>query len=163
MSQATTATKNPLDLFVTGAKHGWNMGVNNLIPNIVMAFVIIEILKITGILGLIGKVAGPVMALWGLPGEALVILCTGILSQGGAVGMIVSLHTAGTMTLADVAVITPGMMMIGGLVQYVGRCLGTANANRKYWGWHIAIALFNSAIAMWVARALITALYGSPS
>lgn len=157
MSQ--TISKNPVDLFLNGAKQGWNMGVNNLIPNIVMAFVIIEVLKITGILGLIGKYAGPVMAIWGLPGETLVVICTGILSQGGAIGMIVSLNSSGILSLTDVAVMTPGMMMVGGLVQYVGRCLGTANANKKYWGWHIAIAFINAAIAMWVARLLVAAMY----
>lgn len=161
MSQAVS--KNPLDLFVSGAKMGWNMGVNNLVPNIVMAFVVIEVLKITGILALIGKYAGPVMALWGLPGEALVILCTGFLSQGGAVGMIVSLNSNNILSLSDAAVITPGMMMIGGLIQYIGRCLGTSGANKKYWGWHIGIAFINSAIAMWVARVLVTVLYSPAS
>lgn len=158
MSQ-TAARKSPVDLFLTGAKMGWSMGVNNLVPNIVMAFILIEVLKITGILALIGKYAGPVMALWGLPGEALVVICTGILSQGGAIGMGVSLYNSGAITAADIAVLTPGMMMVGGLVQYVGRCLGTSGANRRYWGWHILIACINSCVAMWLARLMVTTFY----
>ena len=158
MSQAATV-KNPIDLFVIGAKQGWNLAINNIIPNIIMAFMVIEFLKITGILGLIGKYAGPVMALWGLPGETLVIICTGILSQGGAIGMAVSLYGSKVLSVTDIAVMTPGIMMVGGMIQYIGRCLGTSGANKRYWGWHIAIAIINSCIAMWLARAWVTFMY----
>ncbi len=49
------------------------IATTNLLPNVVMAFVIIQALKITGLLDWVGHICQPVMALWELPGEAATI------------------------------------------------------------------------------------------
>ena len=152
MATANPATKNPLDLFVEGAKQGWNIAVSSMLPNVIMAFVIIQILKITTLLDIIGKLAAPIMALWGLPGEALVVLFAAFMSMGGAVGVTASLLAESKLSGVDVTVLAPAIMLMGSLIQYLGRCLGTADANRKYWGWHILICIFNGFIAMWMMR-----------
>ncbi|CAK7013466.1 MAG: Inner membrane protein YjiG [Desulfovibrio sp.] len=151
---ATTTTKNPLDLFVQGAKQGWNIAVNSMLPNVLMAYVIIHILRITKVLDIIGTVAAPIMGLWGLPGEALVVLLAAFMSMGGAVGVAASLLTGENpaLTPLDVTVMAPAIMLMGSLIQYIGRCLGTADANPKYWGWHIVICIVNGLIAMWLMR-----------
>ncbi len=151
MAQAV-GKKNALDLFVEGAKQGWNIGTGSMLPNVVMAFVIIQILNITHLLGIIGKVAAPIMALWGLPGEALVVLCAAFMSMGGAVGVTAGLMSAGKISGVDATVLAPAIMLMGSLIQYLGRCLGTADANRRYWGWHILICIINGFIAMWLMR-----------
>ena len=46
--------KNILDLFVEGARKGFTIGTTSLLPNVIMAFVIIRILDVTGLLHLIG-------------------------------------------------------------------------------------------------------------
>lgn len=156
MAAPTTApNKNPLDLFVQGAKQGWNIAVGSMLPNVVMAFVIIQILRITKLLDIIGTVAAPVMGLWGLPGEALVVLLAAFMSMGGAVGVAASLLAAGSLTPVHVTVLAPAIMLMGSLIQYIGRCLGTADANRKYWGWHILICIINGLLAMWMMRFLM--------
>ncbi|WP_444861527.1 nucleoside recognition domain-containing protein, partial [Escherichia coli] len=43
------------------------IATTNLLPNVVMAFVIIQALKITGLLDWVGHICEPVMALWGSP------------------------------------------------------------------------------------------------
>lgn len=149
---ATPTTKNPLDLFVQGAKQGWNIAISSMLPNVIMAFVIIQVLKITSLLDIIGSVAAPLMGLWGLPGEAIVALLTAFLSTGGAAGMAYSLFEAGKISALDATVMAPAILLMGSLVQYLGRCLGTADANRKYWGWHILICILNGLIAMWLMR-----------
>ncbi len=151
MASASTQ-KNALDLFVEGAKQGWNIAIGSMMPNVVMAFVLIHILKITKLLDIIGAVAAPVMGLWGLPGEALVVLCAAFMSMGGAVGVAAGLMTAGKLSGADATVLAPAIMLMGSLIQYIGRCLGTADANRKYWGWHILLCIVNGLIAMWLMR-----------
>lgn len=149
---ATHAKKNGIDLFIEGSKSGWTIGIAGMLPNVMMAFVIIRILTLTGLMDLIGSVAGPVMSLWGLPGEAIMVLLGAFMAMGGGVGVCAGLWTAGTLSNMDVATLTPAIMLMGAMVQYMGRCLGTADANRKYWGIQIGICVINALIAMWMMR-----------
>ncbi len=55
-----------MDMFDDGAPWLYYR-YHNLLPNVVMAFVIIQALKITGLLDWVGHICEPVMALWGLP------------------------------------------------------------------------------------------------
>ena len=66
---ATTSKKMMItDVFVNGAFQGWNIATHSTIPNVLMAFVIIKMLNISGALDFIGTCLGPVMAIFGLPG-----------------------------------------------------------------------------------------------
>lgn len=91
----TQVRKNVMDMFIDGARRGFTIATTNLLPNVVMAFVIIQALKITGLLDWVGHICEPVMALWGLPGEAATVLLAALMSMGGAVGVAASLATAG--------------------------------------------------------------------
>ena len=92
----TQVRKNVMDMFIDGARRGFTIATTNLLPNVVMAFVIIQALKITGLLDWVGHICEPVMALWGLPGEAATVLLAALMSMGGAVGVAASLATAFT-------------------------------------------------------------------
>ena len=78
--------KNLMDLFIDGARRGFTIATTSLLPNVVMAFVIIQALKVTGLLDIVGRVCEPIMALWGLPGEAATVLLASVMSMGGGVG-----------------------------------------------------------------------------
>lgn len=60
--------KNIMDLFIDGARRGFTIATTSLLPNVVMAFVIIQALKVTGLLDIVGRVCEPIMALWGFRG-----------------------------------------------------------------------------------------------
>lgn len=94
----TQVRKNVMDMFIDGARRGFTIATTNLLPNVVMAFVIIQALKITGLLDWVGHICQPVMALWGLPGEAATVLLASLMSMGGAVGVAASLATAGALS-----------------------------------------------------------------
>ena len=78
----TTAAADPhaggkemiTDVFVRGARQGWGIAIGSMIPNVLMAFVIIKALQITGLLKIIGVACGPLMAVFGLPGESATVL-----------------------------------------------------------------------------------------
>ena len=59
------AAPSLMDIFVRGARKGWDVAIDNIIPNVLMAYVCIKILNVTGLLTLAGKVFAPVMAIWG--------------------------------------------------------------------------------------------------
>ena len=147
--------KNVMDMFIDGARRGFTIATTNLLPNVVMAFVIIQALKITGLLTLVGDVCQPIMALWGLPGEAATVLLASLLSMGGAVGVAASLVTAATLSGHDVTVLLPAIYLMGNPVQNVGRCLGTAEVNAKYYPHFIGICVINSLLSIWVMQLIV--------
>ena len=142
----TQVRKNVMDMFIDGARRGFTIATTNLLPNVVMAFVIIQALKITGLLDWVGHICEPVMALWGL---------AALMSMGGAVGVAASLATAGTLTGHDVTVLLPAMYLMGNPVQNVGRCLGTAEVNAKYYPHIITVCVINALLSIWVMQLIV--------
>lgn len=140
------------DVFVDGARKGWNIGIGSVMPNLIMAFVLIHALKITGFLDVLGKVFGPAMALFGLPGEAATVLMGAWLSMGGGVGVAVSLFTQGVIDGAQVAILTPAIFLMGAQIQYAGRLLGTAGVQSRHYGILFGICILNAFIAMFIMR-----------
>lgn len=158
MSEHQQGKKNIIDLFIDGCRKGWNTGISNMMPNVIMAFIIIKALNVTGLLKLLGVVFAPVMALWGLPGEAVTVLVSALMSMGGGIGAAAGLLSSNILTPKDVTVIMPAIYLMGSLVQYLGRCLGTAEVNSKYYGIMVGISVLNALLAMWVMK-LIVAMF----
>lgn len=74
MSGHESANPMVTDVFVKGAVQGWNIAVTSTIPNVLMAFVIIKVLNHSGLLTIFGELFAPIMAIFGLPGEAAAVL-----------------------------------------------------------------------------------------
>lgn len=110
-NQETVVKKNLLDLFIEGARNGYDIGVKSLLPNVLMAFVLIRILDVTGLLKIIGEVFTPVMALWGLPGEAATVLVAAFMSMGGGIGVLVSLYTSNIVDPIQLSSLVPAIYL----------------------------------------------------
>ena len=148
--------KTVFDVFVEGAKKGWNIGITSIIPNVLMAFVITRFLEITGLLTLIGNIFRPfMMLLGGMPGEAATALIAAFLSMGGGVGVAVALYTGGSLTLAHLAMLLPAIYLMGSQIQYMGRILGTADVKPRYYGIIIGLAVVNALLSIVVMRIIV--------
>ena len=143
------------DVFVEGARKGWDIAVHNTIPNVLMAFVIIHILKVSGALDIIGKYLGFVMLPLGLPGESIAVIMAAFLSWGGSAGVLVALVQGGTLTAPDIAVLIPGMALVGSTVQYMGRVLGVLGIPGKHYLVLFGICILNAYLAMFVMSLII--------
>ena len=143
------------DVFVSGVKRGWGIATGSMLPNVLMAFILIYVLKLTGILDLIGTVCGPVMKVFGLPGEALMVLLAAWLSMGGGVGVASSLFAAGSLSLHDIAVLAPAMYLMGSQVQYIGRLLGVVGTPGKYIPVMVLISIINALLALLVMQIVV--------
>ena len=143
------------DVFVSGVKRGWGIATGSMLPNVLMAFILIYVLKLTGILDLIGTVCGPVMKVFGLPGEALRVLLAAWLSMGGGVGVASSLFAAGSLSLHDIAVLAPAMYLMGSQVQYIGRLLGVVGTPGKYIPVMVLISIINALLALLVMQIIV--------
>ena len=146
MSNSEKVASNPFDIFVIGARKGFNIAINNLMPNVLMAYVIAEMLNLLGVMQLIG--------LFGLPGEAITVLLTSWLSASAGTGVAVSLLSKGTLNVADVTILIPAIFLMGSQLQYMGRLLGVADVPKKYWPLLMAVSIINAVIAMLVMRVM---------
>jgi spore maturation protein SpmB len=156
MSNHTKATSNnPFDIFVVGARKGFQIATNNLMPNVLMAYVIAEILNLVGAMQLIGQLFAPVMGVFGLPGEAVTVLLTAWLSSSAGTGIAVSLLAKGVLNGTHATILIPAIFLMGSQLQYMGRLLGVADVPKKHWPLLMLISILNSCIAMFVMRLFV--------
>ena len=150
-------TKKPMvtDVFVAGARKGWNIAVTSTVPNVLMAFVVIKALKITGALDIMGTLFAPIMGLVGLPGEAAAVLMGAWMSMGGAVGVVISLFDSGLLTGEHIAILAPAIYLMGSQIQYAGRILGVIGTEAKLIPVMIGFSVLNAFIAMFLMNIFV--------
>ncbi|HIU63962.1 MAG TPA: YjiG family protein [Candidatus Avacidaminococcus intestinavium] len=144
--------KNPFDIFVIGARKGFTVATQNLLPNVLMAYTIAHILNLLGVMQLIGKVFGPAMAIFGLPGEAITVLLTSWLSASAGTGIAVSLLANDTINGTHATILIPAIFLMGSQLQYMGRLLGVADVPKKYWPLLMVTSILNAVISMFIMR-----------
>ena len=154
MSQANVKKPIVTDIFVEGAKKGWVIATTSTVPNVLMAFVIIKALQITGALDAMGAIFSPIMAVFGLPGEAAAVLIGAWMSMGGAVGVVITLFDQGILNGTHIAILAPAIYLMGNPVQNVGRCLGTAGVHPRYYPLIIAVCVINALLSIWVMQVI---------
>ncbi len=156
MSSNNTTTEqksnNPFDIFIVGTKKGFNIGMYSLLPNVLMAFVLTYVLQLFGVMAFLGEYCGGIMAIFGLPGEALTVLLATWLSCGAGVGVAASLFSSGTITAHDITIMAPALILMASQIQYMGRLLGVANAPKKYWPLLMANSLLMAIFGMLLMR-----------
>ncbi|MCL2567354.1 MAG: YjiG family protein [Alphaproteobacteria bacterium] len=143
------------EVFINGARKGWNVATHSTIPNVLMAFVIIYVLTASGLLAFIGKYAGFLMAPVGLPGTAIAVVLAAFLSMGGAAGVVVALFADNQITVDHVAILIPAIILLGSTIQYMGRILGVLGVPSKHFGMLFLICIINAYCAMFVMNILI--------
>lgn len=159
MSEARTVKvkrKGFIELFTEGAYNGLMIGIRNMLPNVMLAFILIHALKITGLLDWIGSIAGPIMSLWLLPGVAITVIMASLLSMGGAIGIMAALLAAGAISPYEATVMVPACYLMGNPVQNVGRVLGTAEVPGKHYPIIIFICVFNAMASIWAMELIMT-------
>ena len=140
------------DIFVEGAKKGWNVGISSIIPNVLMAFVLIHALRLSGLLDMLGVLFNPVMGVFGLPGQAVMVLVGAWMSMGGGVGVAASLYAAKILNPTHVTILLPAIFLMGAQIQYMGRLLGTAGIQGRYYPMLFVISILNAIISMIIMR-----------
>lgn len=65
MSEATTTKKKPIiDVFLGGAKRGFYIGVETVLPSMILGYVIMQFLTLTGLMDVLATVCAPIMRLF---------------------------------------------------------------------------------------------------
>lgn len=124
-------------------------------PNVLMAFVLAYILELFGVMAFLGKVCGPVMAIFDLPGQAITVLCATWLSCGAGVGVAASLIASGTLNGHDITIMAPALLLMASQIQYMGRLLGVADVPKKYWPVLMVNSVLMACLGMLIMRFLV--------
>ena len=95
MTNHSTTSKNPFDIFIVGLRKGLDIGLYSLLPNVLMAFVLTYMLNLFGVMKFLGDTCGGVMGAFDLPGEAITVLLATWLSCGAGVDSRAGLHSDG--------------------------------------------------------------------
>ena len=153
----SNANSKPMvtDVFVKGAVNGWNIMTHSTIPNVLMAFVLIKVLNVSGLLPIIGDVFSPIMMIFGLPGEAATVLIAGWMSIGGGVGVAAALIDQSAIGVQDIAILCPTIVLMGSQLQYMGRCLGVVGTRGSRIPILMSISVINAMIAMLIMNVIV--------
>lgn len=147
-AQTKHQTNNPFDIFIISARKGFNVAINNLVPNILMAYAVAQVLQIMGVMKFLGEVFGPAMVIFGLPGEAVTVILTAWLSSSAAVGLAANMAANGLLDAHAITVLMPCFFLLGAQLQYMGRLLGVADVPKKYWPLLMSASFLNAICAM---------------
>lgn len=145
---------NALEVFISGLRKGAAIGVRFMLPALIAAFVVIEMLQVSGVLRLLAEHVSGVMSVFGLPGEALAVLIAAWASAAGAIGMVAGLASRGLLTPEHVAILLPGILLMGSQLQFFGRILAVAGVSSERVPVMMAIGLMNAVGAMLIMRFL---------
>ena len=148
--QPAKKTNNPFDIFIIGARKGLNITLHNLVPNILMAYAVAEVLRILGVMKMVGEIFGPLMFVFGLPGEAVTVVLTAWLSSSASVGLAANMAANGILDARHVTILMPCFFLLGAQLQYMGRLLGVADVPKRYWPLLMSASLLNALCAMLV-------------
>lgn len=85
MSTQTTAKQEKkegmIETFMSGAKKGWGIAINTIMPAMVLGYVLVQAFTVTGIMEVLGNLCGPIMGIFGLPGEAVTVLISAFFAK----------------------------------------------------------------------------------
>ena len=153
---STQSDKNVIDVFVDGARKGWNIAVTSIVPNVIFAFVLIQVMQVSGFMSLMEWVCAPVMAIFGLPGSAMAVFLAALMAMNGAAGVAAGLYASGSLTAVHVVILLPSILLMGAKVQYLGRMLGTAGVQKRFYLPLLGISIINAILSLFTMRFLVS-------
>lgn len=51
-----------IETFLSGAKKGWGIAINTIMPAMVLGYVLVQVFNVTGVMDVLGNICGPIMA-----------------------------------------------------------------------------------------------------
>ena len=144
--------------FVAGAKKGFYIGAEMVAPAMVLAYVLIQFLTITGLMPIVGKAVGPVMALFGLPGEAIVALVAAFFAKAAGCATAASLYSQGIITAAQATILFPACVTMGTLIGHFVRIVIDSNANAKWHPLLLTVPIIDAIVVMWLTKIVLSVM-----
>lgn len=161
-AMADTAAEQPkksiIEVFMTGCRRGFYIGCDQILPAMILGYVIIQMLKLTGIIPILSSVFGPVMSLFGLPGISVVVLISAFFTKAAGAASAASLYAEGVLTAAQCTILIMPCMLMGTLIGHFARIILVSGVNPKQRIWLLAVPIFDSIAGMLMMRGILSVL-----
>lgn len=155
-NQNAQIKKTPIvEVFLGGCKKGFYAGVELILPAMILGYVIVQFLQLTGIMDSLSVVFGPVMGIFGLPGEAIVVLISAFFAKASGCATAAMLFAEGTLTVGQATILYPACILMGTLVGHYVRIILVSNTNKKWHGLLLAIPIIDAMFAMVLTRIIL--------
>ncbi|MBS4785002.1 MAG: nucleoside recognition protein [Clostridiales bacterium] len=154
--QTSEKGQGVIETFITGAKKGWNVAINTIMPAMVLGYVLVQAFNVTGIMTVLGNLCGPVMGLFGLPGEAVTVLISAFFAKAAGAATAFNLYQAGIITAAQATICIMPSMLMGTLVGHYARIVLVTETNKKYTALMFLVPIVDSVLGMLIMRLLLT-------
>lgn len=155
MNAPAQPKKNVIEIFMGGAKDGFTIGTTLIGPALVMSYVLIQFLEITGVMKHLGTLLGPAMAIFGLPGEASVALIAAFFAKAAGCAATASLYGKGLLTATQATILFPACITMGTLIGHFARIVLVSQANRRWHSLLLAVPIVDAIIAMFLTRLIL--------
>ena len=120
----------------------------------ILGYVLVYILKETGLMDILGTVMSPVMGLFGLPGEAI----SAFFAKASGCATAASMYEAGALTLGQASMMLPACILMGTLIGHYARIVLVTDTNKKWHPLLIAVCLLDAAISLVIMRVILAAM-----
>lgn len=154
-SKESNQKRSIVDVFLKGCAQGFKVGIENITPAMILGYVLVYILQTTGLMDLLGTVMSPVMALFGLPGEAFAVMISAFFAKASGCATAASMYESGTLTLGQASMLLPACILMGTLIGHYARILLVTESNKKWHAVQIGICLFDAVLSLLIMRVLL--------
>lgn len=147
-----------IECFMDGCKQGVQITLNNIMPAMVLGYVIIQFLVLTKLIDMLSIVAGPLMGFFGLPGQAVAVFIAAIFAKASGAAAAASLFTAGVLTPGQATLCIIPSMMMGTLIGHYARCVLVSNVSGKWRGFLLILPFIDTFVGLLMMRAILVAM-----
>lgn len=144
-----------VETFMKGSKKGLYIGLDLIAPAMIMAYALIAILTVTGLMPIIGKYLSPIMAIFGLPGEATVVLIAAFFAKAAGAASALLLYEQGLLDRTQATILFPTVIIMGTLVGHFARVVLVSNVEKKFHKILLMIPLIDAIIVMAIMKVVV--------
>lgn len=144
-----------ISTFLGGCYRGFEVGIKNIVPAMILGYTLVYILQATGIMDLLGNVLAPVMGVFGLPGEAVAVLISAFFAKAAGCGTAATMYASGILTMGQAVMLFPACILMGTLIGHYARIVLVADANKKWHGLLLAVPLFDAIISLYLMKIIL--------
>ena len=148
--------KSVIEIFMGGCKKDFYIGVEQILPAMILGYAIVRFLGLTGIIPILDTVFGPVMGIFGLPVESVVVLISAFFSKAAGAATAANLYAQGIINGVQATILIIPSMLMGTLVGHYARIVLVADVNPKHRLLLLAVPIFDSIVGMFVMRILLS-------
>lgn len=144
-----------ISTFLGGCYRGFEVGIKNIVPAMILGYTLVYILQATGVMDLLGNVLSPVMGVFGLPGEAVAVLISAFFAKAAGCGTAATMYASGILTMGQATMLFPACILMGTLIGHYARIVLVADANKKWHGLLLAVPLFDAVISLFMMKIIL--------